>query len=363
MKSTLLVRTLPALLLLIVAGCGDYARRYDRGLLIHPQDAATLGYAVNWATGLDVPRHSKLASATVLGDMLVTVESPTNMVTAVSLRDGSVLWRRVIGETTQQVYPPVRDEQYVYFNNDTNFYTVNAITGVLVSTSRLANVVETGPVMVGHFAIFGAANGIVFAHDVETGYAKWSYKLTAGIVVSPLQLQQFVLAADSQGVYAGLDALSGELRYRGRAFGPITAKPAANRGSVFIASQDQSLYAINAFTGSDQWVYRSTGPLTGDPVALGPNVYLPGPDGGLIVLNATDKTELWETNVNAKAITDRDNRVLLMVPEGLQWADEADGRVITDVPTQPLRYVLNDGAGGLLLISDGGRIHRLVPKR
>ena len=364
MKSTFLVRSLLLLMLLVVVGCGDYARRHSRGeLLIHPQDAAALGYAVTWSTSLDIPSNSDLSSATVLGDTLFTIESPTNLTTAVSLRDGKVLWRRVIGQATEQVYAPVRDDKYVYFNNDTTFYTISLVSGDLIATSHLAHVVETGPVLFNRYAIFGAANGIVFAHDIDTGYAKWSYKLTGGIVIPPIRIQRNVFAADSKGVYAGLDALSGELMYRGRTFGPITAQPAANHGSVFIPSRDQSLYTVNQLTGSDQWVYRATGPLTQPPVALGPNVYLPDPTGGLIVLNAADGEERWNTPVNAKAITDDENKVMLKVPTGLQWVDEANGRIITDAPTQTLQYVINDGEGGLLVISPAGRIHRLVPKR
>ncbi len=365
MNSTLLVRSLLALMLFVAAGCGDYARRGDRGnLLIHPKDAAVLGYAVNWSASLDVPGRHNLSSATLLEDILVTVEAPGNLATAISVRDGSILWRQVIGEATENVYPPIRDENHVYFNNDTTFYTVSATSGDLLATSHLDHVVETGPVKFGSFAIFGAANGIVFAHDIETGYAKWSYQMSGGIVVPPVLNQRNVFVADSKGIYALIEAGTGTLMFRGRTYGPVTATPASNQTGNYVASHDQSLYAINRFTESDKWVYRSDRPLTEAPVALGQAVYLPLPNSGLVALSVADGDQLWHTEVNAVALAKSGDKIMLKIPNGLQWVDEKTGRVIADAPTQPLQYVIPvTDQGGLLVVSPGGRIHRLLPKR
>ena len=365
MKTTTLVRSLLILMLLAATGCGDWSRRSSRsGLLIEPADAARLGYAVTWSTNLDLPRQNDISSATLLGDTLFTVESPENLVTAISVRDGEVLWRRVIGQPTENIYPPVRDEEKAYFNNDTTFFTVSLKNGGLIATSALAHVVQTGPVLIDRYAIFGGSDGTVFAHDIATGYAKWSYQMTAGIVVPPAQSQQNVFAADSKGVYASLAANSGELVFRGRTFGPVTAPPASTRNGVYIPSHDQSLYAINRVTGGDKWVYRTSQKLTHAPAALGRSVFLPLPGAGLVALDDTNGNQRWKTDLKARAVGVSGNKVLLQYPGGLRWVDEDSGRVLSDAPTMPLQMVIPvEDEGGLLVISPGGRIHRLVPKR
>lgn len=365
MKTTFWVRSLLILMLLSAAGCGDWSRRSIRsGLLIEPADAARLGYVVTWSANLDLPGRHDISSVTQLGDTLFTVESPGNLVSAISVRDGEVLWRRVIGQPTENVYPPVRDEEKVYFNNDTLFFTVSLKNGGLIATSPLSHVVETGPVLIDRYAIFGGADGTVFAHDLDAGYAKWSYLLPAGIVVSPAESQQNVFAADSQGVYASLQADSGELVFRGKTFGPVTAQPASTRNGIYIASHDQSLYAINRVTGGDQWVYRTVKRLTDAPVALGQSVFLPVPGTGLVALKADDGAERWKTDLKAQAVSVSGNKVLLRYPGGLRWVDEDTGRILSDAPTMPLQAVIPVAdEGGLLIVSPRGRIHRLIPKR
>ncbi len=365
MKTTLLVRSLLGLMLLVAAGCGDWSRRSSRsGLLIEPEDAAKLGYVVTWSNDLGVPNNHNISSATILGDTLFTVEAPDNMVTAISIRNGDVLWRRVIGENTESIYKPIRDEEHVYFNNDTTLFTLGAINGKLMATSQLAHVVETGPVMMDRYAIYGAANGTVFAHDIDTGYAKWAYMLTGGIVVPPVESERYVFTADSKGIYASLEAISGELIFRGRAFGPITAKPAVSRNAVYVASQDQTLYAVNRLNGRDMWVYRYTKPLTLDPATFGQVVYLPLPGDGLIALDANTGDEMWRTPLQGKVVGHSQNKVMLHHPDGIQWVDEGTGRVLVDVETMPLQEVIPvTDNGGLVIISPSGRIHRLLPKR
>ncbi len=364
MKMTYMVRSLLVLVLLAAVGCGGWSRRpSSSGLLIEPADAARLGYMVNWSTNLNVPRRHGLSSVTLLGDVLYTVESPGNLVSAVSVRDGKLLWHRVIGEPTEAIYPPVRDDERVYFNNDTLIFTLGAAHGDLIASADLAEVVETGPVLIGRYAIFGGSNGTVFAHDLDAGYAKWSYQLSGGVVVPPVASQQNVFLADSKGVYAALRADSGELIFRGRTFGPLTAEPASTRGGFFVPSQDQSLYALNRVTGKDTWVHRTATPLTQAPAALGQAVYLPLDGSGLVALSAADGEERWTSELPAQAVHAQDGQVLLHYPGGLRWVDEKTGRVIEDVQTMPLQKVIPLPNDGVLIVSPGGRIHRLNPKR
>ncbi len=365
MKTTPMVRLLLVLMLLVTAGCGSWSsRRSGRsGLLIEPADAARIGYAVSWSTDLGISRKSELASVTLLGDILLTVETPSNLVSAVSVRDGKVLWRRIVGASTESVYPPVRNGERVYLNNDTTIFTLGASHGDLIVSSSLARVVQTGPALLGHYAIFGGSDGTVFAHDVDAGYEKWSYQLSGGIVAPPVASQQSVFVADSKGIYAMLRAADGELLFRGRTFGPVTATPASTRGGVYLASHDQSLYALDRRTGRDRWVYRTAKPLTDEPTAIGQSVYLPLLGSGLVALSSNDGQELWRSDLAATPITAGGGELLLHYNGGLRLVHEKTGRVLNDAETMRLKAALPGPDDSVLIVSPGGRIHRLNPKR
>jgi len=365
MKMSPLVRSLLVLTLLFAGGCGDWmSRRASRsGLLIEPADAARVGYAITWSTDLSVPQRHKLSSITRLGDMLITVEAPGNLVSAISVRDGSVLWRHVIGAPTENVYAPVRDGERLYINNDTTVFTLGAAHGDLIASANLEEVVSTGPVLIGKHAIFGGSSGTIFAHDVLSGYAKWSYQMTDAVVIQPMASEQNVFVADSSGIYAVLRAEDGDLLFRGKTFGPVTAETAGTRSGIYIASHDQSLYALNRLTGRDMWVYRTASPLTQPPVAIGQSVYLPVPGAGLVALNASDGEERWHTAASSTPIKASDGRLLLHTSIGLSLLDERTGRVIEQADTMALQKVLQGPDNSLLIVSPGGRIHRLNPKR
>jgi len=365
MNMTPMVRSLLVLTLLVAGGCGNWThRRTSRsGLLIEPADAARIGYAVTWSTDLSVPRRHKLSSVTLLDDMIVTVEAPGNLISAISVRDGSVLWRHVIGASTQNIYTPVRDEERIYINNDTTLFNLSAAHGDVISTANLEEVVSTGPVLIGKHAIFGGSNGVVFAHDVNAGYARWSYQMTDAVAISPMATGQNVFVADSKGIYAALRANDGDLLFRGKTFGPVTAKTAGTRAGIYIASQDQSLYAINRLTGRDKWVHRTATALTEPPVAIGQSVYLPLPGIGLVALSASDGKVLWLTDQPSVPVKTSDGQLLLKTQIGLSLLDERTGRVIDQADTMTLQEILLGPDDSLLIVSPEGRIHRLNPKR
>src|SRR5689334_16140587 len=101
------------------AGCSS-SRPIQRGstMLVEPLEARRAGFAPRWSTDLGVPANEDLSTAEVLGDVLVTTESPSNLVSAVSLRDGGILWRRVVGDPASRLYRPVRVGDSIYISTD-----------------------------------------------------------------------------------------------------------------------------------------------------------------------------------------------------------------------------------------------------
>ena len=172
------------------------------GAVIDAVDAYRIGYdAPRWTSDLGLLDSDELAAVAVLGDLIVCVARPSNMVTGVSVRDGDVLWRRVVARSTDQLFEPVRLDDEILINTETSLMHLAASDGRLLGRSTLEAAVSDRPVLVGKHAIFGGLTGRVFAHNTVTGYSSWSQQMTAGITVRPVVSGSNVFVADSRGAY------------------------------------------------------------------------------------------------------------------------------------------------------------------
>ncbi len=338
-------------------------RAPEQGMLIDPIDARDLGYTLQWATDLGVPNDETLDHVAVLGDVVVAVESPANVVTAVSMRDGSLLWRHVIGKVADKLHEPVRSGDLLLINSEQLLYTVNIHTGQTIEASKLESLVNHAPAVVDDVAIFGGLNHRVFAHTIAAGYTKWSYQMTDRVFARPAAFGPNVLVADGKGVYAMFTASTGSLLWKGRTFDRVSARPAMGHLGVFVAGEDHSLYALDGATGRDRWVYHSIQPLTLSPSIFTDTVILPEPGRGLVALDIRSGTERWRLDYIAKPILQFENTVLAYTQDSIIVLNLGTGKVLKEVPVHPIKSVLLGSQRKLVLASHGGRLLLLVPER
>jgi len=281
--------------LLITVGCKSEPVKpaTASGMLIDPPEARKLGYNLSWSADLGVEVNSDLQDVVLLDDILVGTESPANLVTAVSVRDGTVLWREVVGDRKARLFTPTRWKDRVLINTENLLLMHSVANGRIVALNKLDFVTSNAPSVYNDVVIFGAASGRVYAHDIVAGSAKWAYLMPGGVFTRPLGVKGGVVAVDNTGHYAMLGGQSGGLLWKGRTFARITAEPVASTTTVFIPSEDNTLYAVFLENGRDRWSYRSTGPLTRSPVLLGNSLYLPLPGQGLAAIDAANGNELW----------------------------------------------------------------------
>lgn len=346
-------------------GCAAGERRAEQpGLLMGPEPANDLGYTINWATSISVPRDRDLSSVVVLGDMIVAVERPGNRITGISMRNGEVRWRQVVGDLDEPLLTPFRVGDSIYISTTTRLYTLATASGELQNVVDLANVASTRPVLIGSLAVFGGVNGRITAYDVRNGFPRWSYQLPVQISSPPVEAGPNVFGADSNGNYVALTTETGDFVWRGRAFGAVTAPAAVDEHSIYVPSHDESLYALDQQTGRDRWIFRAGEPLTVPPKVLGEQVYLPVPGEGLVVINAETGRVAWRLNEPAVALKlTAENRVLLTSRDGLLLADTQSGDVLERGQTQRLVTVLEGPENSLILVSPGGRLLRLNPRQ
>ena len=357
--------TCSLLAMLLICGRNAPARAEAMPLLAVP-DATKLGYAITWSSGLDVnPRRGdSLAYATVLGDALVTVEWPANLVTVVSLKDGSVRWRQAMGGKLDRILGVAsagKDEWIVC--SDVRLYGVSPDDGHVISMVDLDCTASAMGVVVGNLAIIPGVNGKLFTEDLTTGNPLWAYQLRSVISIMPLVTKNGVVAADNSGNAILIDPERGQLQWANRTFAAIKAMPAVNGHSVFVPSTDNSLYAWDLRTGQDQWVFHAGERLTQPPLAQGAQVLVSLPSSKqLVALNAATGAEAWRIDAAVQAMVPMKAGLLLALPRSLQLIEAKTGKSLEAAPVaDALQYVLTGPDASVILVTPRGRMARLDP--
>ncbi|MEM7626472.1 MAG: PQQ-binding-like beta-propeller repeat protein [Planctomycetota bacterium] len=336
---------------------------YRTGLALEPGYARDMGFSNRWARSVVLGKGQSVYAVVPLGDLLVIVERPDNVVTALNISDGSLAWKKVLGETLEDLYTPVGDADNIYVNSGRRLFTLSRRDGEIDKVANLAYAVESGPKLIDQLAIFGSGNGRVFAHHVFDGYKKWVYGLNNSIETSPLAENNQLFVADTDGNYAMLASSSGELRWQGRAFGPITANPVLDRAFVVLASEDQSLYSFVATTGRERWTrFRSEVPLTETPSVIDDTIYLPEPGIGLTAIDANTGQARWTIPDIRIPLVPHDGGVLVHDKTALTLIDPATGETLQTVPTQKLEMVVKGPSDSLIIVSQEGEVLRLDPQ-
>lgn len=347
-------------------GSEDKPAPGDIGLLIEPGPAAEIGYRIGWASPIDLLRGQKITSVTVLDDMVIVIEDPENLITALRVDNGELLWKINLGSRLETIYAPSRDGEQLFIHSGSRFFTLRARDGKVQSVAKLETSVGAAGVYdpQTRLAILSGSNGLVFAHSVDSNFARWRYDLASRITNPPAIAQQDVFIVDTGGTYAMLEIATGKPQWRSRTLGGVQAAPTVQGSEIIIASLDGKLYALNRTTGKDTWQYLDAEqPLVAKPVALGRLIIQPLlPDGGLVAVNAINGKEVWRNDISATPILTRTQDLLLHTNSALVAVDLNDGELTTKAKTLKLQTVVPVGDNtSIILVSPDGRLLRLNP--
>ena len=356
---------------LLATGCrvSDGERRSDRpefntGLPVEPGYAQRLNYSTRWAQQMSLSRGQRLHSIELLGDLLVVVERPDNLITAYRVDDGDLAWKQSVGSDLEDLYAAIGDEQHIYVNSNTRFFTLDRRSGEVLKTAVLDRYVEAGPVLVDRKAVFGSIRGVVYAHDTDVDYPTWGYALPQTIATPPIVDGLGVFATDAAGNYAKLESSTGTLLWRGNTFGPITAAPVVDRNFIIVASEDQSLYSLVSSTGALRWPpYRSEVPLDVSPTVVDRVIYLVEPGIGLTAIGADDGEARWTTKQVRVPVAMRGDLLLAYGNEKIEMIDPDSGDAERGIPTRELRTVLQGPDASLIVVTPEGDMQRLDDNR
>ena len=345
-------------------GCQALPRSTGTGHLIEPEEALYLGFTLGPSVDLSIPQTHHIAHAQLLGDVLIIVEEPTNLVTAVSLRDCSTPWHRVVGNPVQKLFQPQRRDDQILINTESEIFLLDSDTGVSQGRQTLASPVNHRSDLTGELAIFGSMNGLIFAHNLDTGQVEWRKRMDDTVVAAPTVLHNQVFVADRTGLCRMLSAITGEYLWHFKTFGPVTAKAPTSRLLVFVASEDESLYALDRRTGSRQWIHRAGQPLKESPVIIDDLLFLNVAGKGMLAIEwegATGGNVRWEFASQAQPVALINQRLLVNTTKHLVLIESDSGKTYKQVPVRRLQTVIGLDNGGILLISPKGKILRIDP--
>lgn len=331
---------------------------------VSPAQAEILGYDIGWSTDVSGYTGSEVTYADVLGDVVVTIEEPDNIVTAVDAKTGKFLWKASAGKPGEKVYGPYRHEDRILVNTDRKMWAYDRDSGKILDVFRLRSIVDHDPALLGAMAFFGGADGRAFAINVTTGQKPWEYQMTAAFDARPLVVGDNVFVADGAGVYAMLDGYTGNVLFRGRAFGPVVADPTADTVRVYVPSRDQALYALDRNTGRDRWTpYRTTMPLTYSALPDNRHVFLPLPGKGLVALESATGNVAWQNEVPSQPVGIVREKLLAKSPGSLALMEVDTGRLLATAKTDTLAAVRITDDQRLYLVGRDGKIVQLNPDR
>eukprot|EP00752_Nemacystus_decipiens_P015713 g14026.t1 len=323
-------------------------------MLVEPSPAAEIGYRLGWASPIKLLEGQKITSVTVLGDLVLVVEDPRNVVTALDANNGELKWKIVLGSDVESLFPPSRDDKQIFIHSASRMATLNVRTGEVIAVVSLDTPVSSKGIYDPdqRLAVMFGTNGLVFGHSVDSNFPRWRYRLANRITNPGILTGQDVFVVDSGGTYALLETATGSPLWRNRTLGPVSTNAAAQGSELIVSSEDGKVYALNRTTGNDTWTYLGAEQkLTASPVALGRLIIQPLlPNAGIVAIDAINGSELWRNDVTATPILTRQQDMLLFTDSTLISMDLDDGSVITEVQTSKLQTVLPIGDdGGILL--------------
>ncbi len=357
--STLLRAAMAALAALALAACqsgssgsaGDGASPAARSAnagdtQINPEPLRRLGYRWNWLAGTPDAGGPTITRLDVAGDLLLE-QNNDGLLIAREPATGSIRWTADLGSPLTTYVGNARIRDRVLASSESEVQILSAQTGELLDRQRLAELVNTPPVVVGNILIYGCATGEVLGHNLITGYKQWGYALPGRITADVVPMAEGEVGAVSQAgavVMLGPDGRSGGRQQS--IFDGVASDPVSDGARLYVASLDQSIYAFDRRDGREVWRIRTQRPITDQPTIHDGVLYVTvrDPEIGLMAIEGRRGTTLW-TNPEAtgEVLAMRRGRLIVRDGSTFRIVDPQRGDVIETLDAPSVDRVVIDG--------------------
>jgi outer membrane protein assembly factor BamB len=328
----------------------------------HPAIELRPPFRVVWSRGFG----SLIEHPAIVWEGVAYVNSLRGFLTAVSMRDGRVLWRAQVGSrmASSPGLSPARRELVTTSMSPGYVSVVDMRTG-RIKWRYYTGRAEPSPLVLDRVAYLAAANGNVYALDLETHRPRWIHRTGVKITGSPALAGGRLYLGDYAGRVLALDLESGRRLWTGSAGSRVYGTLAVAGGRVFAPSVFSGLSALSARTGRLLWRVPVGAYLYSSPAVYRGRVYFGTYAGYVYAASARSGRILWSRSATG-AVSGAVQVVAGVVYAGSFGAritgwDWRTGRTLWSFPHG--EYVPVSGNGGRLLMHGYSRIWALAPAR
>ena len=312
-------------------------------------------FRVVWSRGLG----SLIEFPAVVADAVAYITNARGTITALSMRDGTVLWRHDTPRGKMAASPAVWRDQLIVHGMDGHVWVLRRSDGRLLWHSTVGSPVESSPVVIDGVDVFGAWNGTITALDLRTHRVRWRVHAGCKITSSAAVAGSTLYLGDYCGRLLALRVRDGRIGWTRSVNGRVYGTPAVAGGSVFVPSSTGG--SLTAFSTRGRFLWRrSTGSYVySSPAVAAGRVFFGSYNGVFYALSARSGRTLWAHGTGGPISG------AAVVVDGIAYAgsfahrivgvNASSGRVVLTFPHG--EYVPVSGSGTRLLLHGYSRLY------
>jgi outer membrane protein assembly factor BamB len=247
---------------------GEEKWKYETNAIIHSSPALAFGnvYFGGWdtflhaldektgeekwkfKTGEDTVRYNQtgITSSPVIVDSVLYFGCRDSHIYAVKALSGELIWKRYNDDIWVSSTPLVYQDKVLYpAGRPSKFIALNKLTGDSIYMHKTKTGTSSSFSLAGETVYYGDLNGILNAHDINTGKLIWTYQIPTS-AEDTLHMINKDFSTSQEGFAAVVEKYKGirgrnELRF---ALGAIHSSPVIKEGVVYFGAYDGYFYAI-----------------------------------------------------------------------------------------------------------------------
>ncbi len=300
-------------------------------------------FRVVWSRGLG----TLIEFPAVVVDGVAYIANARGTVSALSMRNGDVIWRHDTPHGKMASSPAVWGDELVVHGMDGHVWVLRRSDGRLLWRYDVGSPVESSPVVVDDLDVFGAWNGSITALDLRTHRVRWRTHSGCKITSSAAVAGSTLYLGDYCGRLLALRASDGRLLWSRSVNGRVYGTPAVAAGRVFVPSSTGG--SLTAFSTGGRFLWRrSTGSYVySSPAVAAGRVFFGSYNGVFYALRASSGATLWAQGAGGPISG------AAVVVDGIAYAGSFAHRII-GVDARTGRVVLRFPHGEYVPVSGGG---------
>lgn len=300
----------------------------------------------------------------VVDDGFAYIATQLGTVRAISMRFGTVAWKRELS-ATMAASLAVWGDKLVVHDMRGHVRVLDRSNGRTLWDRNVGSPIESSPVVRDDVDYLGTWDGRVMAIDLAHRRVRWSDSFGAKITASVTLAGNTAYLGNYAGRVLALDARTGRLRWSGAVNGRVYGTAPVRGGRLFVPSSDGNSVTAFSTRGSRLWSFDTGSYVYSSPAAWGGRVIFGSYNGVLYCASAASGRVLWTVPVGGSISG------APVVVSGVVYAasfgnrtvgvNVRTGRVIFRFPHG--EYVPVSGNGGRLLLHGYSRIWAVEPRR